>query len=47
MYINLNIEVIKIFKFELLVTTDGKPVKAKEVKNDEKGADIATSTKSK
>lgn len=48
MYINLKIEIIKIFNLELVVSSDGKPQKPKEVAKDEKGTDsTAASNKSK
>jgi hypothetical protein len=46
MHINLNIEVIKIFKLELVITTDNKPAKTREVVKDEKGSN-PTTTESK
>jgi hypothetical protein len=46
MYIKLNIEIIKIFKLDLVVTTDEKAAKAKEVVKDEKGSN-PTTTESK
>ena len=42
MHINLNIEVIKIFKLELVITTDNKPAKTREIVKDEKSTDSDT-----